>query len=643
MPDSDLSDSTNSFHLQTCETAQYFYIQEVLSRWEDFISKIAASDTSHHLMSNTNQRNQSMTEENREKDVVIYDPNLIRNSFPFTEFFTGQKTPSNEVMSQLFPGQNLLEDVALAHAYFRYLHSIFTQLDEFRAFELMRTGTERANYLLIQEAKIIAMTCTHAALRRRDLVQLGFTYDTILMEEAAQILEIETFIPLLLQNPDISGRNRLKRWIMIGDHHQLPPVVKNQAFNNYSNMGQSLFARLVKLGVPTVQLDAQGRARPSLSRLYSWRYDRLTDLPHTLNEVQYCLANPGFRYDVQLINVEDYKGIGESEPSPFFYQNLAEAEYVVAVYMYMRILGYPAEKITILTTYNGQKHLIRDVIAARCAQNPLLGNPSKVTTVDRFQGQQNDYVLVSLVRTRTVGHLRDVRRLIVALSRARLGLYIFARIEQFANCPELKPAFDLLLNRTSDESKQMKPTELHLTPWEVWIDPRSPTVLKEQHRLQTDHDLNQPPLIIKDMPQMSNYVRELYDQKLQYLMTQLQKQQHVQNKTITISNTGTTTTAATTVNSKDITIGNDSSSSLSISSTDLNKLPQEQQLESATTENNHSGEVMGISQGLDHTASLMLVDNDDASGVSIGTPTTTPTINTDEANADNSVEMADTN
>ncbi|VDO57922.1 unnamed protein product, partial [Schistosoma margrebowiei] len=260
-------------------------------------------------------------------------------------------------------------------------------------------------------------------------------------------------------------------------------------------------------------------------------------------------------------------------------------------------------------------------------------------------GQQNDYVLVSLVRTRTVGHLRDVRRLIVALSRARLGLYIFARIEQFANCPELKPAFDLLLNRTSDESKQMKPTELHLTPWEVWIDPRSPTILKEQHRLQTDYELNQPPLIIKDMPQMSNYVRELYDQKLQYLMTQLQKQQHVQNKTTTISNTGTTTTATTTVNSKDITIGNDSSSSLSISSTDLNKLPQEQQqrLESATTENNHSGDVMCISQGLDHTASLMLVDNDDASGVSIGTPITTPTINTDEANADNSVEMADTN
>lgn len=86
-------------------------------------------------------------------------------------------------------------------------------------------------------------------------------------------------------------------------------------------------------------------------------------------------------YDVVCVLL----GTGESEPSAFFYQNLAEAEYVVATYMYMRILGYPADKITILTTYNGQKHLIRDVINARCASNPLLGKPRHITTVDRFQ------------------------------------------------------------------------------------------------------------------------------------------------------------------------------------------------------------------------------------------------------------------
>lgn len=63
-------------------------------------------------------------------------------------------------------------------------------------------------------------------------------------------------------------------------------------------------------------------------------------------------------------------------------QNLAEAEYVVALFMYMRLLGYPAERISILTTYNGQKHLIRDVINQRCAGNSFFGQPSKVRAAD---------------------------------------------------------------------------------------------------------------------------------------------------------------------------------------------------------------------------------------------------------------------
>ena len=62
----------------------------------------------------------------------------------------------------------------------------------------------------------------------------------------------------------------------------------------------------------------------------------------------------------------------------FIFQNLAEAEYVVGIFMYMRLLGYPAEKISILTTYNGQKHLIRDVAKKRCGNNPFIGMPYKV-------------------------------------------------------------------------------------------------------------------------------------------------------------------------------------------------------------------------------------------------------------------------
>lgn len=89
----------------------------------------------------------------------------------------------------------------------------------------------------------------------------------------------------------------------------------------------------------------------------------------------------------------------------------------------------------------------------------LIMNPDglQIATVDKYQGQQNDYILLSLVRTRAVGHIRDVRRLVVALSRARLGLYIFGRAELFANCYELRPAMKQLLAR---------PQQLHLHPSE---------------------------------------------------------------------------------------------------------------------------------------------------------------------------------
>lgn len=60
-------------------------------------------------------------------------------------------------------------------------------------------------------------------------------------------------------------------------------------------------------------------------------------------------------------------------------QNLGEAEYVVTMFQYMRLRGYPANKISILTTYNGQKALIRDVLEKRCASHQAFGRPRTVS------------------------------------------------------------------------------------------------------------------------------------------------------------------------------------------------------------------------------------------------------------------------
>ncbi|KAK4379778.1 hypothetical protein RND71_001640 [Anisodus tanguticus] len=396
----------------TCETAGYFWLLHVYSRWEQFLAACAA---------------------NQDK------PTFVQDRFPFKEFFSDTPQP-------VFMGQSFEKDMRAAKGCFRHLKTMFQELEECRAFELLKSTVDRSNYLMTKQAKIVAMTCTHAALKRKDFLQVGFKYDNLLMEESAQILEIETFIPMLLQRQE-DGYARLKRCILIGDHHQLPPVVKNMAFQKYSHMDQSLFTRFVRLGIPYIELNAQGRARPSLARLYNWRYRELGDLPNVKENAIFHKANAGFSYDYLLVDVPDYNGRGESAPSPWFYQNEGEAEYIVSVYMYMRLLGYPVNKISILTTYNGQKLLIRDVINRRCVPYDFIGPPHKVATVDKFQGQQNDFILLSLVRTRFVGHLRDVRRLIVAMSRARLGLYVFCRRSLFEQCYELQPTFRLLLER----------------------------------------------------------------------------------------------------------------------------------------------------------------------------------------------------
>lgn len=442
----------------TCESAEYFHFYHIISRWDEYIESIRGTK-------------------------IVND---IGDKFPFSKLFDDAPQP-------LFKRQTISEDFEIAKGCYRYIEDIFDDLQSFRPFEIFNTPADRSKYLLIREAKVIAMTCTHAGLRRKELVEMNFQYDNILMEETAQILEIETTIPLLLQNPE-NGVNRLKRWIMIGDHNQLPPIIQNSAFQKFSNMEQSLFARFVRLGVPAIELDAQGRARPSLCDLYRWRYKHLKELDHIHTEERFQRANAGFVFEYQMIDVSDYNGFGETAPMPHFYQNKGEAEFIVAVFKYMRMLGYPGESITILTTYNGQKQLLRDLIERESTKDAYIGRPSKVTTVDKFQGQQNDYILLSLVRTRTVGHLRDIRRLVVAMSRARLGLYVFGRVGLFSNCFELEHSMKLFLSR---------PQSLHLM-----AEPESnPT----ERQVSTQVDVNSGNVkVVSTIEEMQQLVEQRY-------------------------------------------------------------------------------------------------------------------------------------
>ena len=431
-------------HGSTCETAGYFNTVYVQPAWVKFWDTANQSDSSA-------------------KELI--------SSFPFHHYFQSAPQP-------LFPLDRAKDEVLeIIRGCEHHISKIFKSLEDIRPFEILRHNRDRTNYLMVKEARIIAMTTTHAAMRRQEIADLGFHYDNVVMEEAAQITEIENFIPLALQNPK-DGELPLQRIVLCGDHLQNSPIIQNLAFRQFANLEQSLFLRLVRLGVPTITLDQQGRARPSIAKLYKWRYPSLNHLPNVLTEPEYLRANAGFKYEYQFIDVPDYKGSGESRPSPHFFQNLGEAEYAVAIYQYMRLLGYAASTISILTTYAGQKALIRDVLAHRCKGNRLFGLPRIVTTVDKYQGEQNDCkrfllrslasaskannvrdIILSLTRTRTPGYLRDIRRLTVALSRARLGLYILGRRNIFESSSELLQAFELPLER---------PEKLMLIPGEMF-------------------------------------------------------------------------------------------------------------------------------------------------------------------------------
>ncbi|KAJ1503061.1 hypothetical protein HMI54_002450 [Coelomomyces lativittatus] len=422
-------------HAYTCETATAFFKSIIQPLWSTFKKEPFASD------------------------------NESWKAFPFHSFFR-TLYPNNSLLQADIPPNEQIDSIF--DACWHYLVSLFDDISQSRAFEVLKSDWDKANLLLARDAKIVAMTTTYASLKRNDLIDLGFEFDSFVMEEAGTVLEIETFVPLSLSR-------RLKRVVMIGDHRQLPPVVQCPSLQA---MADSLFVRLIRLGVTTISLDQQGRTRKSICELYHHVYPGLGHLPVVETMVD---ANPGFLLEYQFINVLNYRGQGEIQPEPHYYQNLGEAEYMVAVYQYMCLLGYPKDQVVMLTTYNGQKILLKEVLRKRCSWNLTLFPPCLITTVDKFQGQQANYVLLSLVRTEKVGHVADLRRLVVAMSRARLGLYIFGRQTLFEVWPDLAPTFHHLLSR---------PTQLQLLPNECFPCQRKLVEHQESANAMTIRDVD---------------------------------------------------------------------------------------------------------------------------------------------------------
>lgn len=262
---------------------------------------------------------------------------------------------------------------------------------------------------ILRSAKLIGMTTT-GLNKYRALIQ-SLNPRTILIEEAAEVIEA----PIVA-----SCFDSLEHLILVGDHQQLQGHCTVQELEGepyYLNV--SMFERLVKNKMPFNTLLRQRRMAPPIRQIINPIYPHLRDHEAVLKREPV----PGMG-DVRTYFFDHYWY--ESIDSLASRYNDGEARMVAMFYRYLRNNGIENKDITVLTFYNGQ----RKKILKHLRDNNEIddGQYIKVATVDSYQGEENEVIILSLVRSNdqnNIGFLEIENRVCVALSRARRGLYIF--------------------------------------------------------------------------------------------------------------------------------------------------------------------------------------------------------------------------
>ena len=270
-------------------------------------------------------------------------------------------------------------------------------------------------YEILRKACVIGMTTTCAAKYRSILKEIRPRI--VIVEEAAEVLEAHIIASLT------SGCQHL---ILIGDHQQLRPTPAVYDLAKRYKLDVSLFERMVNVGIQCETLNVQHRMRPEISALMKHIYDDLEN--H--ESVEKYEDIKGMKKNMFFIN---HNYMEDSCNQSHSHVNEHEAKFLVALCRHLMQQGYRADQITLLTTYTGQMYAIRDCLQEEDAikeplkpENDSSFRGVRVTTVDNFQGEENDIILLSLVRSNKdekVGFIKIVNRACVALSRARKGFY----------------------------------------------------------------------------------------------------------------------------------------------------------------------------------------------------------------------------
>ena len=322
----------------------------------------------------------------------------------------------------------------------------------------------RINAELFGEARVIACTLVGSAHRLLE----GMKFGTLFIDEAAQALEAACWIPM----------RRASRVILAGDHCQLPPTVKSIAALR-AGLGKTLMERIAENKPEVVTLlKIQYRMNEDIMRFSSdWfyggqvesapqiKYRSILDFDHpitwidtsneenqitiegedapedsasTSSSVSAANQNSDLNFKEQFVG-ESYGRINKAEAELTL---LTLAEYFTKIGK-QRVLGDSID-VGIISPYRAQVQYLKKLIKKYEFFKPYRRLIS-VNTVDGFQGQERDVILISLVRSNDegqIGFLKDLRRMNVAMTRARMKLIILGNKDTMTKHPFYKKLWE---------------------------------------------------------------------------------------------------------------------------------------------------------------------------------------------------------
>ncbi|KAK6202328.1 DEAD-box type RNA helicase [Scheffersomyces amazonensis] len=277
---------------------------------------------------------------------------------------------------------------------------------------------------ILNGAQIICATLSGSAVEM--LANLGIKFEQVIIDEACQCVELSAIIPL---------RYGCKKCIMVGDPNQLPPTVISKAAADL-HYDQSLFVRIQQNHPNSIYLlDVQYRMHPNISAFPSREFynSKLHDGEGMLEKNNRPWHEIPQLSAYQLFNISGKHERNELSRSLFNQTEARVTLELVEKLMNMMPEGEFAGRIGIISPYKEQIKVIKDIFVRKYGK--LIFSQIDFNTVDGFQGQEKEIIIMSCVRaseTGNVGFLSDIRRMNVALTRARTTLWILGNIESLS-------------------------------------------------------------------------------------------------------------------------------------------------------------------------------------------------------------------